>query len=205
MTAHKPPTHAGTTFVVEPLTAREVHDLIAAASTRSSTGIRARAIIGVLYGAGLRINEALTLHPRDVDTTRGIIRVHTGKGGRTRTVGLDVHGAALTDRWLDQRRRLGITARHPIFCAYSGAAAGKPLDPRQVRATLTRLAKRAGIEKRVHPHGLRHSLAFDLAQRGVPTHVIQAQLGHASLATTDIYVRHLLPSDVIAAMRDRDW
>jgi integrase len=54
-------------------------------------------------------------------------------------------------------------------------------------------------------HGLRHSLAFDLAQRGVPTHVIQAQLGHSSLAVTDRYVRHLLPSDVIETMREREW
>jgi integrase len=67
------------------------------------------------------------------------------------------------------------------------------------------LGKKAGIEKRVHPHGLRHSLAFAMATEGVPTHEIQAALGHSSLAITDRYVRHLAATDVVARMRSREW
>lgn len=62
-----------------------------------------------------------------------------------------------------------------------------------MKASLARLGDRAGIGKRVHPHGLRHSLAFDLAQQGVPLHHIQAQLGHSTLAVMDRYVSHLMP------------
>lgn len=200
-----PPTNAGRKLPPEPLTPDEVKALVAAASNRSPSGIRLRALIGVLYGAGLRLAEALALKPADVDTQVGILRVLHGKGDQARTVGLDPSGAALLDRWLDQRRALGLNGRHPIFATYEMGKAGRPMDPRYVRTALARLGARAAVDKRVHPHGLRHSLAFDLAQRGVPTHKIQAQLGHASLAVTDRYVRHLMPADVVAMMRARTW
>lgn len=200
-----PPTNAGRKLPAEPLTQAEVRALLAAASNRSSSGIRLRAMIGVMYGAGLRLAEALALETRDVDTQAGTIRVRNGKGSKSRLVGIDPQGAALLDRWLDRRRSYGLNGRTPIFCTYEVGKLGQPIDPRYVRLALARAGARAGIEKRVHPHGLRHSLAFDLAQQGVPTHQIQQQLGHGSLAVTDRYVRHLLPADVVAVMRQRDW
>ena len=74
-----------------------------------------------------------------------------------------------------------------------------------VRALLPRLARKAGIEKRVHAHGLRHTGAFELANEGYPLHVIQQQLGHSSLATTDRYIRHLTSTEVVEAMKKRQW
>ena len=68
-----------------------------------------------------------------------------------------------------------------------------------------RLARRAGVEKRVHSHGLRHAHAAELAAEGVPVNVVQQQLGHGSLATTDRYLRHIAPAERIAAMRAREW
>jgi integrase len=70
---------------------------------------------------------------------------------------------------------------------------------------LPRLAAKVGIDKRVHPHGLRHCLAYELMMEGVPVPIIQRQLGHASLATTDRYLRTIAPSDVIEAMQRRAW
>ena len=70
-----------------------------------------------------------------------------------------------------------------------------------VRTLLPRLARKAGIDKRVHAHGLRHTHAYELASEGTPIHVIQAQLGHASVATTDRYIKHLNPSAVVETMR----
>ncbi len=200
-TADTPHTTKGQRFPAVPLTNDEVRRLLNTASNRSASGIRVRAIIAMLYGAGLRVSEALALYPRDVDTQQGIVRVHNGKGGKARTVGLDTAACALLDRWLDRRAALGLNGRHPLFALYTKGMLGKPVSTRYVRHTLSTMGKRAGIEKRVHPHGLRHSCAFALAQAGVPTHVIQAQLGHGSLATTDRYVRHLAPADVVAAMR----
>ena len=83
--------------------------------------------------------------------------------------------------------------------------AGKPMKSGYVRMLLPRLARRAGIEKRCHPHGLRHTHAFELATEGTALHVIQAQLGHSSVATTDRYIRHLNPAAVVETMKARNW
>lgn len=200
-----PPTNAGRRLPPEPLTREEVHQLLAAASNRSPSGIRLRAMIGVMYGSGARLAETLALELRDIDTQTGIVRIRHGKGDKTRTVGIDPQSCALLDRWLDRRAAYKLNGRQPIFATYETGKVGRPLDPRYVRQTLANLAAKAGIDKRVHPHGLRHSLAFDLAQSGMPMHQIQRQLGHASLAVTDRYVRHLLPADVVEVMRNRSW
>ena len=74
-----------------------------------------------------------------------------------------------------------------------------------VRGLMPRLARRAGIEKRVHPHGLRHTHAAELAFEGLPMNAIQAQLGHASLATTSRYLAHIAPAELVKAMQVRTW
>ena len=88
-----------------------------------------------------------------------------------------------------------------VFCTLGG----RPLTTAYVRAMLPRLARRAGIEKRVHAHGMRHSFASGLAQEGVPMNVIQAALGHSSLATTSRYLAHVAPQQVIDTLRARSW
>lgn len=200
-----PPTNKGRRFSPEPLTPAEVRQLLAAASTRYSSGLRLRGLIGVLYGAGLRVSEALALYPRDVDLTAGTVRVALGKGGKYRTVGIDPFSCELVATWMQRRSKLGMNGRHPVFAAYSKGTVGKPMSDRTVRTALARLGEKAGLDKRVHPHGLRHSLASDMADRGFSTYEIQAQLGHGSLATTDRYIRQLRPKALIDAMRERDW
>ena len=91
--------------------------------------------------------------------------------------------------------------RRPVFCT----PAGGPLSDRYVRQALGRYGEKAGIEKRVHPHGLRHSHAAHLAASGVPVHVIQKQLGHSSLAVTGFYLDSIAPAEVVAAVRDLEW
>lgn len=195
------PANKGRRFPPEVLTEAEARALIAACSNRAPTGIRNRALIAVLYRAGLRLSEALALMPKDVDELAGTIAVLHGKGDRHRTVGLDPGAFALVMRWMDRRARLGITGRQPLFCTLQGAR----LKPSYIRTLLPRLALRAGVEKRVHPHGLRHTHAFELMMEGVPVPVIQQQLGHSSLATTDRYLRHLAPAEVIQTMQRRQW
>ena len=191
----------GQRYPAEILTPEEVGALMRAASGRAATGLRARALLALLYRGGLRVSEALALHPKDVDERAGTVTVLRGKGGHRRVVGLDPAAFALIERWADCRRGLGIGARRPLLCTLRGA----PLDPSYVRRLLPRLAARAGIAKRVHAHGLRHTHAAELAAEGKPVNLIQRQLGHSSLATTSRYLDHIAPQDVIAAMRDREW
>lgn len=200
-----PPTNKGRKFPAEPLTTDEVLRLVAAASNRSHSGVRMRALLAVLFGSGLRIAEALALMPRDVDTNRCQIRVRHGKGNKSRTVGIDPQSCAMIDRWLERRTTLLLTGRQPVFCTYSENNHGRAMSQRYVRTALVRLAERAGIEKRVHPHGLRHSLASAMVDEGQPLHVISAQLGHGSTATTDRYLRDIAPQELISRMQERDW
>lgn len=197
----KTPWNKGQKLPPEPLTIDEAKRLIKQPSKRAPTGIRNRALLVVLYRGGLRISEALALMPKDVDADAGTIRVLHGKGDKSRTVGIDAGAMEIVQRWLDKRRELEISGRNPVFCTLQGTA----IEARYVRALIPRLAAKARIEKRVHPHGLRHTLAFELANEGTPLHVIQQQLGHSSLATTDRYIRHLNPKQVIDAMKSRDW
>ena len=108
---------------------------------------------------------------------------------------------AILLRWVEKRKQLRITNRANLFCTLKG----QPLKPSYVRTLLPRLAKKVGIEKRTHPHGLRHTMAFELMMEGVPVPIIQQQLGHASLATTDRYLRHIAPRDVVLTMQSRAW
>ena len=74
-----------------------------------------------------------------------------------------------------------------------------------LREQLKRYARKAGINKRVHPHGLRHTHAFELANEAIPLHVIQAQLGHSSLSMTSHYIDHLAPQQIFRAIAARQW
>ncbi len=153
-------TNKGKSFPGEILAPDEVRSLIQAASSRAPTGIRNRALIVMLYRGGLRISEALDLRLKDIDRQAGTVRILHGKGDRARTVGLDPEAFAVVERWIDARSSRRINGRAPLFCTLQG----KPLDTAYVRALLPRLAKRAGIEKRVHAHGLRHTHAAELAR-----------------------------------------
>jgi site-specific recombinase XerD len=173
--------------------------LVSACSNRAPTGVRNRALITLLYRGGLRVSEALALQPKDVDRESGTVRVLHGKGNRARTTGLDPEAFALIEGWLDKRAERGLNGRRPLFCTLDG----KRLDSSYVRRLLPRLARKAGIDKRVHAHGLRHTHAAELAREGFPVNVIQAQLGHSSLATTSRYLAHIAPMELIEAMKNR--
>jgi integrase len=185
----------------EVLTEPEAIALLRACSSRAPTGVRNRALIAVLWRSGLRISEALALELRDLDLEAGTLRVRHGKGDKSRTVGVDEQTAALLARWLDRRRSLGPGARAPVFCTLQGGR----LDSSYVRRLLPRLARKAGIDRRVHAHGLRHTYAAELARERTPINIIRDALGHSTLAITDRYLRDVAPMHVINTIRVRSW
>jgi integrase len=204
----KRPANYGLTFPPEVLTPDEIMRLLGACARRGPSGLRNRALIVVLWRAGLRIGEALALLPKDIDRDAGTITVLHGKGDKRRTVGIDPPALAVVERWLDCRARLGVNGRAPVFCTIARdelGPPGRPVRSAYVRMMLKRVAARAGVEKRVHPHGFRHTHAYELMMEGIPITVIQKQLGHSNLSITDRYVSHLAPATVIDAMRGRDW
>lgn len=183
---------------VEVLTSAEVSALLHQCSASAATGVRNRALISVMYRTGLRAAEALALRPADVNPERNTIRVLHGKGDKPRTVGIDDGGMAMVQRWMDARAKLELRGG-PLFCTLAGG----PLSGSYVRTMLRRIARSAGIEKRVHPHGLRHSHAVDLVNEGTPMPKIQQQLGHDRPSTTDTYLRGIAAADLAEMARNR--
>ncbi len=191
----------GKSYPVEILTPDEIRALAAQCSTTTNYGIRNRAVIVLLYRTGLRLSEALALRPKDVNLEVGSVTVLHGKGDRMRTVGIDPGANPHIEAWTERRRILRLPGDAPLICTLRG----EPLGGSSLRKTLRSLALRSGIEKRVHPHGFRHTHAYELMMEGVPMPIIQQQLGHVSLATTDRYLSHIAPKQVIETMAKREW
>jgi site-specific recombinase XerD len=183
------------------LTQAEIERLMRCCSSRAPTGIRNRALIAVAWRTGLRLGEILSLHEKDVDLERGLITVLHGKGDKFRVVGLDAGVAALIARWLQERRRLGIPRTRPLFSTLRG----QEINQSYVRHLLPRLALRAGIDKRVHSHGLRHRYALDLEREGASLTSIRDLLGHSSAAVTDRYLRRMGAGEAVDFARARTW
>ena len=197
--AGRPPRNKGMRYPADPPTVDEIVAVMRHASD-DRHGWRVRAMIVVLWRAGLRIQEALALAEHDLDHRRGSILVRSGKGGRRREVGMDEWGWEQLRPWLNARVELPVG---PLFCIIDGPTRGRPWSGAAVRSEFRRLAVRAGVRRRFAPHQLRHAHAIELAREGVPLNIIQRQLGHANLGTTSIYLQGIDPEEIIATVRMR--
>ncbi len=185
---------------IETLSREDLGRLLKTCHTRYPSGLRDRALLALLYGSGLRIAEALALRPRDVVLKTCSVRVT--KGNKARTCGIEDGLCALVKEWVEYRSKvLGLTGTKPLFCQITTGRVGQPMSQAAVRGMLRRRTERAGLDRRVHAHGFRHSHAANMAAEGLPLNVIQRQLGHTNLATTSRYLDHVAPEDVIAAVR----
>ena len=157
------------------------------------TGARNRAMIAFMSATGLRVREVCGIIASNLDLEKCTVTVpaECAKLHKPRTVAFDPSLRPLISDWLTIRRGLGLTNSQPLFPAVSTRGLGNPLAPRQVHRMLADTAKRAGIEKRIHPHGFRHSAACYWLENGVDLRVIQKQLGHSSIAVTARYLDHL--------------
>ena len=166
------------------LSPAETERLIDAATGTTPRTLRDRALVELLYGAGLRVSEAMGLEKSAVDLENRIVRVH-GKGGKDRLVPLGRPAAEAARRYLALGRpQLDRRYRPELFLN----ARGGPLTRAGAFLILRRLAERAGLEpERVHPHLLRHSFATHLLEGGADLRSVQEMLGHADLGTTERY------------------
>ena len=194
-------TNRGRKFLPDILQDGEIQAMLRLCNPRYPTGLRNRALLALLYRSGVRISEALGLEPKDVSPSRGELRVHWAKGGRSRVCGMDVAAFELVGSWLVRRADWGISRTAPVFCTLRG----KRISTAYVRALLRRLGRKAGIEKRVHAHAFRHTFASQALAEGASVGVISKQLGHRSIATTVRYLEHIAPQDVVDWVRGREW
>lgn len=160
------------------LSREEVCLLIAAAPKA-----RDRAMLMLMYGAGLRVSEVVRLRARDVDSKQRILRIHESKGQRSRIVMLDDELLAALRAWW--KARPTVAGNDYLFPGHKGRAA---LTTTSVGNMVRAAVGRTTIKKRAHPHSLRHSFATHLLEQGEDVRTVQVLLGHSSIQTTALYL-----------------
>ena len=152
-------------------------------------GLRNRAALTTAYSAGLRVSEVVTLRTGDIDSSRMVIRVEHGKGGKDRYVMLSPQLLAILRTYWRLAK--------PAHWLFPGRAGDRPVSVGTLQAACRVATREAGLEKSVTVHILRHSFATHLLEAGTDIRIIQVLLGHARLTTTAIYTRvatHLIAS-----------
>jgi integrase/recombinase XerD len=162
----------------------EVERLLAAPLTSGHAGIRDKAMLELLYAAGLRVSELVTLRLADVDLEVGYVRCH-GKGSKERVVPLGGEAQSWVRRYLASARPL--LAKGQSSPSLFLSRFGRPLTRQGFWKLLRAYGAAAGIDRRVTPHTLRHSFATHLLERGADLRAVQMMLGHADISTTQIY------------------
>src|SRR6478752_4791946 len=155
-----------------------------------ATSLKARVLLSLGYGCGLRAGEVVRLKVKHIDRAQTIIRIEQSKSRKDRNVMLSPEMLDLLRQWWKvrpSRYDAGIPLQERWL--FPGIRAGKPMTTRQLNRLFHEAADAAGIRKRVPPHALRHSFATQLLERGTDIRVIQALLGHDKLDTTARYAR----------------
>ncbi len=164
----------------------DIERLLAAAApagaAQQPAGLRARALLELLYGTGARISEAVGLDVDDLDLAERSVRL-SGKGGKQRIVPVGSYAAHAVNSWLTGGRA-ALSPRSPAL--FINARGGR-LSRQTAWTELRGAARRAGIETSVSPHVMRHSYATHLLDGGADIRVVQELLGHASVTTTQVY------------------
>ena len=180
------------------LTESEARTLIEAVGGAHWMDVRDRALLELLYGAGVRVSELVGANLEDYDAARGLLRVR-GKGKKERLLPTGTCAAQAANAWLLRRAEAANGNVTAPAAQQAGAAPvfvnrfGTRLDVRSVRRILAKRLAAAGLPPGATPHTLRHSYATHLLERGADLRCVQELLGHASLSTTQIYT-HLTPS-----------
>jgi integrase/recombinase XerC len=177
------------------LEVEEVEKLMSAAANTDLWGLRDRAILETLYGAGLRVSELVSINENDLDLVAGLVRAQ-GKGRKERLSPLGRVAVGSLARYMAAKHRAGLNGGGARPCFVNRR--GERLDVRSIRRLLDKYLARAGLPHGISPHTLRHSFATHLLDRGADIRVVQDLLGHASLASTQIYT-HLTTERLKAA------
>jgi len=155
-----------------------------------ATSLKARVMLSLGYGCGLRAGEVVRLKVKQIDSAQKIIRIEQSKGRKDRNVMLSDEMLDLLRRWWKVRpTRYDAGISLPERWLFPGTTVGNPMTTRQLNRLFHQAADAAGIKKGVTLHGLRHSFATHLLERGIDIRIIQTLLGHEKLDTTAHYTR----------------
>ncbi len=177
------------------LTEDEQERLLEQANPRYPTGERNQTMLRLMLKTGLRLAEVTALKWRDIDLTTGKLMVRQGKGAKDRTLWVAEGDIDRLRSWRARQATACGTCEH-VFTTLEG----KPLGHRYVQRMVKRYAAKAGIDKNISPHTLRHSFATDLYRETSKIRLVQKVLGHSDLSTTMIYT-HIFDEEVESALK----
>lgn len=169
----------------ETLSVDEVSKILEAPLEATPQGLRDRAMLEVMYGSGLRASELCSLEIQSVNFSDGIIRVR-GKGSKERIVPVGRRAIQAILAYLSENGRPRLS-KPKTGSALFISSWGKAISRKTLWLILQKMVLRAGIDKKIHPHQLRHAFATHLLANGADLRVIQEMLGHADIGTTQIY------------------
>jgi site-specific recombinase XerD len=158
--------------------------------------VRSLFLLSLMLDTGLRLSEAIHLRWKDIDLNSGKVMVRQGKGAKDRTLWTGEHNLAALVAWRDRQASECGGSPQIVFTTKKG----DKLDPRYIQRMVKRYAVKAGIEKDITPHTLRHSFATDLYRETTNIRLTQKALGHANLATTQIYT-HIVDEELEGALK----
>lgn len=174
----------GEVSLPETLNEQDVHQLLSSIDLAVPLGRRDLAILELFYASGLRLSELCDARLENLDLQDGFIRV-TGKGRKMRIIPVGGKAKQAVNDYLEQERKSLVRSRTSSWLFLS--VRGGRLSPERVRQIVKQRAQAAGLKKNIYPHLLRHSFATHLLQNGADLRVIQDMLGHADIATTQVY------------------
>ncbi len=166
------------------LTRLEIEHLLDQPDVQKPLGKRDRAMVELLYASGLRVSELCSLKMQDLNEQLGFVRVF-GKGGKHRMVPVGRKAIKAIRTWVEEGRSLVLKSRSSAYIFVT--ARGTAMTRQCFWKTLSDYAKLAGLSGRLTPHVLRHSFATHMLEGGADLRSVQSMLGHADIATTQIY------------------
>jgi len=182
--------------IPEVLSTEEQAVLLRQPNPRYPTGERNRLMLSLMLNTGLRLSEATGLQWRNLDLNTGRVMVRQGKGAKDRALWVGEDDLRLLRRWRERQAKEIAGAPSHVFTTLKGT----PVSNRYVQEMVKRSAVKARIAKDVHPHMLRHTFATDLYRETTNIRLTQKALGHANLATTQIYT-HIVDEELEGALK----
>jgi len=162
--------------ILEP---EEAQNLLKQPSKRYPTGLRNKAMISLMLNCGLRLSEITNLKPGNLNLTKGKLRVESGKGEKDRDLAIPDYLTDLLDTWRNIR---------PKSNYFFSTLKGRKLSDRYIQQMVTRYAQKAGLNKRISPHTLRHTYATQYYKQTKDIETLRRILGHSDISTTTIYI-----------------
>lgn len=174
----------------------EIKNLLSVFDETKQTEYRDKTMVLVMYSAGLRVSELINLEKRSINFEEKLITLK-GKGNKERFVPLNYIALEYLNNYLSQNKNNKVFSKSKYL--FINKKDGKPLTRQYFFVELNKYAKRAGIDKKISPHTLRHSFATHLLENGADLRVVQELLGHSKIETTQIYT-HLSTKKILDAL-----